>query len=293
MTADIDFSLEDNNTITGVPQGRIGVLGSSAASQASEAGGRLAFYTATAAYPTPTLTKRMVIEDSGNIGIGTGDNSISSSGARLQVIGGQNYRTLNLGQTLINFSTKRSGITATHWQTTEQDINMINVFSDSSNTVLTLGGGIATLNAVEDIRFFTALTNTTTTGTVRMTIKGNGYVGINDASPSYHLDVNGTIRATGDVIAYSDARVKENVVTIDNALDKVDKLRGVTYTRNDIEDKETKMGVIAQEVLKVIPEVVQKDKDGRYSVAYGNMNGLLIEAIKELKAEIEQLKSKI
>ena len=59
------------------------------------------------------------------------------------------------------------------------------------------------------------------------------------------------------------------------------------------EDKETKMGVIAQEVLKVIPEVVQKDKDGRYSVAYGNMNGLLIEAIKELKAEIEQLKSKI
>ena len=60
MTADIDFSLEDNNTITGVPQGRIGVLGSSVGSQASEAGGRLAFYTATAAYPTPFFLLELV-----------------------------------------------------------------------------------------------------------------------------------------------------------------------------------------------------------------------------------------
>ena len=55
----------------------------------------------------------------------------------------------------------------------------------------------------------------------------------------------------------------------------------------------TKMGVIAQEVLEVIPEVVQQDNEGKYSVAYGNMNGLLIEAIKELKAEIEELKSRL
>jgi len=120
-----------------------------------------------------------------------------------------------------------------------------------------------------------------------------GFVGIGDPTPGYKLDVNGTIRATGDVIAFSDARVKDNVVTIDNALDKVNRLRGVTYTRNDIEDKQTKMGVIAQEVLEVIPEVVQQDIEGNYSVAYGNMNGLLIEAIKELKAEIEELKSRL
>jgi hypothetical protein len=119
-----------------------------------------------------------------------------------------------------------------------------------------------------------------------------GNVGIGVTSPSYKLDVSGTIRATGDVIAYSDARVKDNVVTIENALDKVTKLRGVSYTRNDVEDETTKIGVIAQEVLEVLPEVVQQDDEGKYSVAYGNMVGLLIESIKELKAEVDELKSK-
>ena len=106
------------------------------------------------------------------------------------------------------------------------------------------------------------------------------------------LDVDGTIRATGDVIAYSDIRVKENIKTIDNSLEKVSKLRGVSYTRKDIDDKSTKIGVIAQEVIDVLPEVVSQDDKGKYSVAYGNISGLLIEAIKELKQEIEELKSK-
>ncbi len=131
-----------------------------------------------------------------------------------------------------------------------------------------------------------------TSGT-KMVIQTNGNVGIGDSTPSYKLDVNGTIRATGDVIAYSDARVKDNVVTIGNALEKVTQLRGVSYTRNDVEDTTTKIGVIAQEVLEVLPEVVQEDDEGKYSVAYGNMVGLLIESIKELKAEIEELKKQI
>ncbi len=120
-----------------------------------------------------------------------------------------------------------------------------------------------------------------------------GDLGVGTVSPSYKLDVTGTIRATGDVIAYSDARVKDNVVTIENALEKVTKLRGVSYTRNDVEDKTTKIGVIAQEVLEVLPEVVQQDDEGKCSVAYGNMVGLLIESIKELKAEVDELKSRL
>ena len=91
--------------------------------------------------------------------------------------------------------------------------------------------------------------------------------------PSYALDVSGSIRATSDVIAFSDRRVKENIVTIDNALEKVTKLRGVSYTRKDIEDKSTKVGVIAQEVLKVLPEVVSIDDEDKHSVSYGNMAG--------------------
>jgi len=127
----------------------------------------------------------------------------------------------------------------------------------------------------------------------KLYVLDNGDVGVNDSTPSYKLDADGTIRATGDVIAYSDRRVKENIKTIDNALNKVLKLRGVSYNRKDIDDKSTKIGVIAQEVLETIPEVVEKDLEDKYSVAYGNMAGLFIEAIKELKAEVEELKKQI
>ena len=118
-------------------------------------------------------------------------------------------------------------------------------------------------------------------------------IGINDSTPSFTLDVSGAIRATGDITAFSDARVKDNVETLVEALDKVKKLRGVSYTRNDIEDKTTKVGLIAQEVKEVLPEVVSIDKEEKYSVAYGNIVGLLIEAIKEQQKQIEELKSNI
>jgi hypothetical protein len=132
-------------------------------------------------------------------------------------------------------------------------------------------------------------------GTRQPNLTVNNYtrnVGIGTTAPAYLLDVSGTIRATGDVIAYSDARVKDNVETIKDALQTIISLRGVTYTRNDSEDKSRKVGVIAQEVLSVLPEVVQQDIEGNYSVAYGNMVGVLIEAIKELTARIEQLENK-
>jgi hypothetical protein len=121
-------------------------------------------------------------------------------------------------------------------------------------------------------------------------VDGGGRVGIGTQYPSYKLDVSGDIRATGDVIAYSDARVKENVNTITDALTKVTSLRGVSYTRNDSEDKSEKVGVIAQEVLPILPEVVQQDDKGNYSVAYGNIVGVLIEAIKEQQQQIDELK---
>ena len=134
--------------------------------------------------------------------------------------------------------------------------------------------------------------STSSTHQERMRITSAGNVGIGSTAPAYLLDVSGTIRATGDVIAYSDARVKDNVETITDALTKVTSLRGVSYTRKDSEDKSRKVGVIAQEVLDILPEVVQQDDSGNYSVAYGNIVGVLIEAIKELKAEINELKNK-
>jgi hypothetical protein len=102
------------------------------------------------------------------------------------------------------------------------------------------------------------------------------------------------IWAAGDITAYSDARVKENVKVIENALEKIQAIRGVTFTRNDMTDTTTRhAGVIAQEVLEVLPEVITKDANNHYSVAYGNLNALLIEAIKEQQQQIENLKNQI
>ena len=126
-------------------------------------------------------------------------------------------------------------------------------------------------------------------GAVRLAIENGGDVGIGDTTPSYKLDVDGTIRATGDVIAYSDVRVKENIKTIDNALEKVNKLRGVEF--NKIGSEEKSIGVIAQEIEKVLPEVVKEDDKGMKSVAYGNIVGVLIEAIKDQQKQIDELKS--
>lgn len=92
---------------------------------------------------------------------------------------------------------------------------------------------------------------------------------------------SGDITASGNVTAYSDIRLKSNISTIESALTKVLKLRGVSYTKAGTPE----IGVIAQEVELVVPEVVY---DGEYkSVAYGNLVALLIEAIKELNEKLD------
>jgi len=102
------------------------------------------------------------------------------------------------------------------------------------------------------------------------------------------ITASGSISALGDVTAFSDERLKSNIKTIENSLDKINSLRGVTYF---IDGKE-KIGVIAQEVQKILPQVVHENENGYLSVAYGNIVGVLIEAIKELQKEIEILKAK-
>jgi hypothetical protein len=110
----------------------------------------------------------------------------------------------------------------------------------------------------------------------------DGNVGIGTTSPGYKLHVNGDIYATGNITGYSDKRAKSDIQKIENALDKIDKLNGYTFTMND----KRYTGVIAQEVLPVLPEAVTGSEETHYAVAYGNMMGLIIEAIKELKEKI-------
>ena len=101
------------------------------------------------------------------------------------------------------------------------------------------------------------------------------------------LDMSGAGAATfnNDVTAFSDERLKTDIKTIENGLEKVLKMRGVTFKRDGV----TGTGVIAQEVKNVLPEVVH-DKQEYLSIAYGNMVGVLIEAIKDLQGQIDKIK---
>ena len=132
-----------------------------------------------------------------------------------------------------------------------------------------------------------------------MVLTTTGRLGVGNDSPSYPVDVNGnvsgiSIYASDDIVAFSDAKVKGDVKVIENAIEKIKEIRGVTFTRLDQNNDQRHAGVIAQEVQKVLPEVVTtREDDGTLAVAYGNLNALLIEAIKELTAKVEKLEQQL
>lgn len=126
------------------------------------------------------------------------------------------------------------------------------------------------------------------------TTPNNANVWVKAASIGQNRDFT----ANGDVIAYglSDERVKENIVTIDHALEKVLQLDGVTFNWRPEANKETEQrepGVIAQQVQQVLPEAVLTRGDGHLGVRYEKLIPLLVEAIKDLQKEIISIKTKL
>ena len=139
-----------------------------------------------------------------------------------------------------------------------------------------------------------------TNTTERMRILANGNVGIGNSSSSVALGVTGAIIASDNITAYgtpSDIRLKENIKVINNALDKVKQLKGITYDLKSDGNRLT--GLIAQDLQKVLPEAVYETSavddanDKHLAIRYGNTVGLLVEAIKEQQQIIEDLKLKI
>jgi hypothetical protein len=127
-------------------------------------------------------------------------------------------------------------------------------------------------------------------------------VGIGTTAPGYPLHVVGTIYTSGDIIAFSDERAKSNLEVISEPLSKVHGLTGYTYNMIESVSDTTKLtskytGLIAQQVMQVLPEAVHKDTDGKLSIAYGNIMGLVVEAIKAVdnkyKEEIQTLKNQM
>jgi hypothetical protein len=122
-------------------------------------------------------------------------------------------------------------------------------------------------------------------------------VGIGTINPLYRLQV-GTIGDGSEARAnawntFSDQRFKTNIEEIPGALDKIDNLHGYYYHWNNGKDPSRQAGLMAQEVEKVLPEIVSTDSEGYKSVDYGKMNALLLQAIKEQQKQIEELQQKV
>ena len=167
--------------------------------------------------------------------------------------------------------------------TTGNTLTKATLTGTANQITVTNGGGSITLSTPQ---------STGTSSNVQF-----GSFGVGTAASG----TTGEIRATNNVTAYysSDERLKDNVQTIENALNKISQIRGVEFDWNNLQEPEDgyfvrkhDIGVIAQEVEKVLPEVVGTRKDGIKAVKYDRLVPLLIEAIKELKAEIDNLKGK-
>jgi hypothetical protein len=111
------------------------------------------------------------------------------------------------------------------------------------------------------------------------------------------LSVTGNITATSDVIAYysSDKRFKDNIQTLTNVLDKLDKVRGVEFDWNQDQDTYSghDIGVVAQEIEAAFPELVKDRVDGFKGVRYEKLTAVLLQAIKELKEKVETLEKQV
>lgn len=210
----------------------------------------------------------------------TGNAATATQLATARTIGGVSFNgTANINLPGVNVagnqSTTGNAATATKLATA-RTINGVS-FNGTANitvadaTKLPLAGGNLT-GAVTSSSTIVVNNTTASTSATTGSLRTTGGLG-----------VGGAIFATGNITAYSDIRLKTNIQLIPNALGKVCQLRGVTYERIDSGEQHT--GLIAQEVQAVLPEAVNGDE--YLGVAYGNMVGLLVEAVKELKIQVD------
>ena len=242
-----------------------------------------------------TLTVKDVVTFSKNIdatALGTGALVVSAGGAsinnQLRVGGAVNLSstltvtdntTLNKNVTLVGSDTASTEYFKIQ---NGSSVDKFTVDSSSGNTTI-----VGTLNVTDTTTLSSTVniikdTDSTSKTTGALTVSGG--VGIAKA-----LYVGGDITAFAD----SDQRLKDNITPITDALNKVLSISGNTFDWNDKSDKEgSDVGVIAQEILEILPEIVTSRDNGYLAVRYEKLVPLLIEAIKELKSEIDELKEK-
>ena len=220
----------------------------------------------------------------------------------LPAIDGTNNQVLTTnGSSTLAWSSKDVALSdqtvssSTHYVTLTTATSGVATTLNVSSTRLTFqpSTGILTLTGITGYSGAVAIVADDTTNATRFPIFVNAATGnqtpATDTGYTYNPST-GTLTAV-IVTASSDERLKENILTISNALDRVLKMRGVSYNR--IGSTRSELGVIAQEVETASPELVTTDAEGMKSVAYGNAVGLLIEAIKDQQQQIDELKKRL
>ena len=236
-----------------------------------------------------TFKDDILIKDGGTIGVASDADSITIASDGAVTL------TQALAGTSADFD---GGVTIDNITIDGTEIDL-----SSGDLTLDVAGDIVLDAAGEEVIFKDGSTNVGHVSldsdnlTIKTLVGDKDFIikGVDDSSEitALTLDMSAAGAATfnNDVTAFSDERLKTEIETINDALNKVCQMRGVSFKRTD-NDGRTSVGVIAQEIEKILPEVVREDKseDKIKSVAYGNIVGVLIEAIKELKNEIEELK---
>ena len=129
-----------------------------------------------------------------------------------------------------------------------------------------------------------------TSGTERARITSGGNFGIGNTAPTDRLSVNGNVYVSGTLTEASSIALKENIDPITGALSVILGINGYTYDRKD-GSRRNEPGLIAEEVAEVLPNIIQRDDQGNPSgVQYTKIIAYLVESIKELKAEVDELK---
>ena len=178
--------------------------------------------------------------------------------------------------------------------------------SDSGDLTLDIGGDIVLDAGGEQVIFKDGSTNvghvdlSSDNLTLKSLVSDKDFIvkgndgGTEITALTIDMSAAGAATFNNNVTAFSDERLKSNIQTIESGLSKVEQLRGVTYVRDDIKGGGQQLGVIAQEVEKILPQVVltAKDEMKTKSVDYGRLTGVLIEAVKELSARVKELESK-
>jgi hypothetical protein len=213
-----------------------------------------------------SATKRLVMNNSGNVGIGT-----TSPNTALHVVGGITVNSTT------PFSFIGNGNAGTYTQTAIYS-NQNNTSNNTANGIFIERGRLSDSPSAE-IRSFV--------------------VGDRGGAIQLLLDKDGKLTVTNDVVAYgspSDISLKTNIKPLENSLDKIIKLQGVSFTwkentsENNLIGIKDDIGFIAQQVQEILPDLVRKNDNGLLSLRDKGITALLVEAIKELKTEVEDLK---